>query len=535
MTSLPIVQRELLVSSRKRLTFWSRIVAALGGFLAVFFILGVEPDFMRAGALGVKLFQWLTWPAFVACLFGSALLTADCLSVEKREGTLGLLFLTDLKGYDVVLGKFVAKSLHGVFCLLAILPMLALPILLGGVTAGNFWRIVLVLLNTMFVSLSIGIWTSVRCRDPRNVFAVAEFLVFLLVLAPILATAVLPTQWRFIPGHLSPVFAFGSAMPGPGARAISSQFYPSVFTQHLFGWLCLVLASWRVQASWQEKPKSMPTPRRWRQMLRGNAATRLALRRQLLPINPMLWMESRDRIVRVVLTLVLFIIAVFCWFLNNKPAGFHWSDLRYAIITVALLHFTLTLLVAFDAGSRLVAARQDGALAVVLATQLSVEEILRGEFLALKRLFGWPLGVVFAFDTVWLISVISHGNTVNHIAGAVITGLCLPAVLIAHCYGLTWTALYNGLRAKRPHGAALQAFVVIIGMPLAMFGILMLSSALHDSFIAGILAFTGLNIANAWIFGNGAYHRLRNDFRQSLTEHEPATPNDFAEDYALLR
>ena len=41
MISLPIVQRELQVASRQRLTFWSRLVAALLGFLAVFFILGV--------------------------------------------------------------------------------------------------------------------------------------------------------------------------------------------------------------------------------------------------------------------------------------------------------------------------------------------------------------------------------------------------------------------------------------------------------------------------------------------------------------
>jgi len=41
----------------------------------------------------------------VALAFGllaGIFLTADCLSEEKREGTLGLLFLTDLQGYDVV-------------------------------------------------------------------------------------------------------------------------------------------------------------------------------------------------------------------------------------------------------------------------------------------------------------------------------------------------------------------------------------------------------------------------------------------------
>ena len=36
--------------------------------------------------------------------------TADCVSSEKRDGTLGLLFLTDLKGYDVICGKLAANS-----------------------------------------------------------------------------------------------------------------------------------------------------------------------------------------------------------------------------------------------------------------------------------------------------------------------------------------------------------------------------------------------------------------------------------------
>ncbi|HQU46125.1 MAG TPA: hypothetical protein PK867_25150, partial [Pirellulales bacterium] len=39
------------------------------------------------------------------------MLTADCISSERREGTLGLLFLTDLRGHDVVLGKLVVAGL----------------------------------------------------------------------------------------------------------------------------------------------------------------------------------------------------------------------------------------------------------------------------------------------------------------------------------------------------------------------------------------------------------------------------------------
>ena len=40
-------------------------------------------------------------------------MTADCLSEEKREGTLGLLFLTDLRGYDIVVSSSSAWA-HGV-------------------------------------------------------------------------------------------------------------------------------------------------------------------------------------------------------------------------------------------------------------------------------------------------------------------------------------------------------------------------------------------------------------------------------------
>jgi ABC-type transport system involved in cytochrome c biogenesis permease component len=214
---MPIVQRELLVSSRKRLTFWSRIGAALAGFLAVFFIVGAEPDAMTVGALGAKLFHWLANAAFWLCLFGGAVLTADCLSVEKREGTLGLLFLTDLKGHDVVLGKLVARSLTAVFCLIAIVPMLAVPILLGGVTGGDFWRVTLLLLNTLFVSLCLGMVVSVFSHESRNATAVAVFAVVLWLLLPMIASSLLPVRGRGFVSVFSPSVPWShafSAMPG---------------------------------------------------------------------------------------------------------------------------------------------------------------------------------------------------------------------------------------------------------------------------------------------------------------------------------
>jgi hypothetical protein len=108
----PIVERELRVASRKRSTFWIRIVAAIVALLIAtgFFILALVGSLaFSSTALGKGLFGVLTWLGLAAALSSGLFFTADCLSEEKREGTLGFLFLTDLRGYDVVLGSWLKK------------------------------------------------------------------------------------------------------------------------------------------------------------------------------------------------------------------------------------------------------------------------------------------------------------------------------------------------------------------------------------------------------------------------------------------
>ena len=61
--------------------------------------------------MGRTLFAGLSGFAMFYALIAGPLATTDCLARERREGTLGLLFLTDLHTYDVVLGKAFAASL----------------------------------------------------------------------------------------------------------------------------------------------------------------------------------------------------------------------------------------------------------------------------------------------------------------------------------------------------------------------------------------------------------------------------------------
>lgn len=93
MTFLPIVERELRVAARRPGTYWTRWLAALG-MMVVWLLLFAVNRRVSAAELSKTLFVALGVLALGFCLFAGVFLTADCLSEEKREGTLGLLFLT---------------------------------------------------------------------------------------------------------------------------------------------------------------------------------------------------------------------------------------------------------------------------------------------------------------------------------------------------------------------------------------------------------------------------------------------------------
>ena len=102
MTFLPLIERELRARSRAPGSYWLRFGVGLAGvlfFLPQFFSVGVAP-----AVIGKGVFEALAGTAFALCC-GATVVAADTVSRERREGTLGLLFLTRVKSLDVVTGK----------------------------------------------------------------------------------------------------------------------------------------------------------------------------------------------------------------------------------------------------------------------------------------------------------------------------------------------------------------------------------------------------------------------------------------------
>src|ERR1044071_6463234 len=115
-------------------TWWRRVLVLSLGFSVFVVAYLVVGQWARLSGVGREIFSGLGGFGLIYALLAGPLATVDCISRERREGTLGLLFLTPLRSYDVVLGKAVAASFDMVLGLLTVLPLLSLPLLMGGVT-----------------------------------------------------------------------------------------------------------------------------------------------------------------------------------------------------------------------------------------------------------------------------------------------------------------------------------------------------------------------------------------------------------------
>src|SRR5205823_10766764 len=167
MNLLPLVVHEMRSAVRRPSAYRIRLSATGAAIGLSCFGLLIWSDSISAAALGHSLLEIFGWTAFVGSALAGLLLTSDCISRERREGTLGLLFLTDLRGRDVAFGKLAAKGIAPFYGLLAMFPCLAVCVIVGGVTAGEVGRLWVVPMYRLVLSLPLALLTWPSCRPQR--------------------------------------------------------------------------------------------------------------------------------------------------------------------------------------------------------------------------------------------------------------------------------------------------------------------------------------------------------------------------------
>ena len=546
MTLLPIVARELRVASRRAATYWTRFTFALLAIvvasLAWAMLLGQSPR-----ETGLTLFITLSVIAYIYSLLAGTFATADCVSEEKREGTLGLLFLTDLRSYDIVLGKLVASSVTGVYGLLAIFPIMGIPLLLGGVAPAEFWRVVLVCVNNLFLSLALGMICSTVCKDERKSIGLTLLIVLLLTggwpgLLAWVGSSISRNSPLFAFGDrnwlalfsISPgftcVFAFDAPYKAEIVRAKFNWFYLSLAVTHALGWLALLLTTALLPLVWQDRaatPQTVRRRERWRLWTHGADDVRVSFRRRLLEVNPFYWLASRERF-KVTLVWLWLGAGAALWMFGLFKERNSWLDEMVYIWTALIAHSSLKCWLAMEASRRLGEDRRSGALELLLSTPLSVKEILRGQWLALLRQFGAAAALVVAVDFLFLGLGLKH--SFDDRASWIVMWLSGAGIFIFDLVTLALLAMWGSLSGRKSSQAGLSAIVRVCVLPWFLFGVVVAFLAiLEEGF--HIRPF-GANVPGYWIIvlwfvislvldallAGWALRRLRNDFRTVATQ-----------------
>jgi ABC-type transport system involved in multi-copper enzyme maturation permease subunit len=468
MTFLPIVERELRLASRRKSTFVIRCTAALlaltlAGLASL--LAAMNP---RSG--GKYVFNCVSYYVFIIALLGGVFLASDCLSRERREGTLGFLFLTDLKGYDVVFGKFMAISLNAFYGLLAVFPILGLSLLAGGVTGQEFGRMSLALVNTLFFSIAAAMWVSSRSLSTYRAMAST----LCLILGLVAVAQVARVCMEFAPARFAnPLFYLSILSPAEpfllagdaGYMFEGRTFWLSLGFTHLLGWTFLGLAAWSLPHL-VEPAEGTGFRRR---LLTGELiAGKSQRRRALLEINPVLWWLDDSRRLRWVawgLAIAGGVVMVLVDRLG-RMAGFFNAYIAW------LFYFLLKVFFAIQACRFFSEARRAESLELLRATPLSAQDILRGQWLALRQIFLWP---VIVFVAAQLAAMLGANYAIKY-AAAPFLGFYAPLAAVwqigravADFFAVGWFGMWRALTCKKPEMAAGLTILFVLILPALAF------------------------------------------------------------------
>ncbi len=474
MTFSPIAARELLGASRSRRTFVIRVGIALA---TVVFALGIFVFISATGhgrAAAYFLFRSLAWASFVFALASGVWLTADAIGGERRDGTLGLLFLTELGGIDIVLAKLVTHGLTAIGGVVAAFPVMTVAWLFGGLTGDDMWHTFLAILNTLFVSLTVGLAMSAYPqRAGESLLLTGIWLGISVVVLPLLHWGVAKSgvpvaQVTWLDVNLLTAFRTAAGVLMPTGKSDPGRFWPAVLVTNAAGWGALIFAAWAVK-HWAHLPPLASDAQVRETSARRRLFSVSGFRADLLDVNPILGLVGTP--FRLHLG-VWFLVGVFglagfaAWAAGLPPVialglvlDGSFSNQPALLVALALFGFGVRALFAWQATEFFAEGRRSQLLQTVCTTPLRDEEILRGPWLALTRTFRQPLIWAVGFSVIH-VALYCWRPTGLYPLGAAPPGVgdAARAKVIGYwAYG--WFSLVSDLAAMVWSGAFLSLWV----------------------------------------------------------------------------
>jgi len=472
MTFLPIITRELRAQSRQLFTYWIRVIGVLallvGGLILVAQHAG-DPN------LGGLLFSRMHLLGYISIWLCVPIAAADCIARERREGTLGLLYLSRLRPTGIVVAKSVAHGWRGMTLVVATIPALAIPFLAGGVSGAQLALSALANLNALGWCLSAAIVTSALVRNAGAAIFLAIALAmggFLLLPWIIGALLGLNSQTTWMAGYSQGAYDFfvGLMVVANSSASATSVFrfyklgqvFQAVFTTSAITAsmfvLALIFAAQRVRHSWKDEPPSARAERVNTVLFqpRFGLPRFRRLRSRQLERNPVGWLEHLSWKGRMLRWVVLGFVMWRSLLALANPIEYYDPPGRHVVTGwILLLGLTVYVIGSFRR------ERETGLLELLLVTPMKTWEIIRGRLLALWSAF---LPAIALFVGIWSyciylsrynVGFIWRGDDVQPVWFFIISFLTVPMI-----------GLYFSLRCRQQVSAFVLTVVNVFVLPL---------------------------------------------------------------------
>lgn len=451
---LSILHREMRIGSRRRWTVWGRVAASLAGFVIAFFLL--LASWFTQSATGQYIFKALVLFAFWFSLIQGVRKAASSISDEKRDGTLGLLFLTPLRTIDIVAGKVFAVALPLVQPLLAFVPALAISVLLGGTTGGEIFRATLTLATILLYSISAGLFVSSVSRGEQT----GQSTIFLL-LASLFVPRILGHGPLFKLRYFSPWSAYAT-IPDPGYRVSGDEFWYSLLFTNVVSAAALAAGGFFLRRRWESQPVMQMRPAGAPSAKRQIDHNRRAA---ILDRNPGEWLAARHAMGRISKWLLSGAIFALCLLVTGIPTLVGGAGRVEAIVVVSVLVFLLLVRLASQASYPLAEARRCGAIEMMLSTPINPNCLITGQLVSLRNQFLPPFGMLIITSTL----IITFGPSGGEFLGSlflvgIFSGLVTLLTATVAAFGM-----WMGLRDKTPNAAFFKTMLFTL-LPILLSG-----------------------------------------------------------------
>ena len=177
----PVLARELKQRMRGRLTW-----LVVTGYLAILALIlrfvylgasqslsGAFADPLASASVGRSIFHWLLFFMLMLVCFIVPGLTASAISGERERQTLVSLQVTLLRPRSIVLGKLLSSLAFTCLLVVASLPLLSVPFLVGGVSVTEVLKGVVMILLTAVVLACLAVACSALLRRTQAATVIA--------------------------------------------------------------------------------------------------------------------------------------------------------------------------------------------------------------------------------------------------------------------------------------------------------------------------------------------------------------------------